>query len=101
MTSSISMDDGHDTDLERQGHLVKRLRADARRWVMRGVLLLVAGISFLRWGGTLFVTLGVAFVLLAVLTVLLARQNVLGARGLAAKLELLRSGTTPHSPLPK
>jgi hypothetical protein len=95
------MEAGQDADLERQGRLVKRLRAQARRWVLRGVLLLIAAISFLRWGGSLFVTLGVAFILLAVLAVVLARQNVRGARDLAAKLELLRAGTTPRSPLPK
>ncbi len=95
------MDAGNDPDLERQRRLVKRLRAEARRWVLRAALLLIAGVSFLRWGGSLFVTLGVGFIVLAVLAVLLGRQNGRNARDLAMRLELLTAGTTPHSPLPK
>jgi hypothetical protein len=93
-------------DPARQKALLKRLKAESRRWILRGVLFVLLAVVSFRRGGSLFVTMGAAFVLLAAMSVLLSRQNARGARELATKLALLNSastnqGTTPHSPIPK
>ena len=66
-----------------------RLRADARQWLLRGVLLLVIAAFSFRRGGSLFVTMGAALVLLALIAVSMSRIARNRREAAQRKLELL------------
>ncbi len=70
-------------DLDEQRRLVRRARAQGRRWVLRGILLAVIGVVGLYRGGGVNVTIGVACWVLALLSISLGHRT----RQQAAELE--------------
>jgi len=76
----------HLPDLEDQRRLIVRARRDARRWLLRCVLMLVIGALAFRRGWLIF---GVVFFLLTLLALQLSRSNLKAAAELERKLSLL------------
>ena len=79
----------HLPDLEDQRRLIVRARAQAWRWLLRCVLLIVIAALALRRG---WIVLGVACFLLALLGLQLNRSNLKQAAELERKLALLEGG---------
>lgn len=76
--------------LDSQRRLVRRARAQGRRWYLRGVLmLLVAAWSFWR-GGSLYVTVGVVMVALSAMSFHLGRNLRASAAEAERKIALMR-----------
>ena len=81
------MNPGDLSDPEAQGALLKRLRAEARRWLLRGVLLLVMAMVSLRTGGSLYIAMGIAFAALAVMAYLMSRRTAKASAELKRRME--------------
>lgn len=73
-------------DLDDQRRLVARARAQARRWMLRSVLLLAIAALAMRGGWLLF---GLVFLALAILAIQLARSTTRRAAQLADLLKAL------------
>ena len=76
----------HLPDLDDQRRLIARARGESRRWLLRGVLLLVIGALSVRRGWIVF---GLVFFALSLLVLQLSRSNLKQAAELERKLGLL------------
>lgn len=76
----------HLPDLDDQRRLVARARGQSRRWLLRGVLLVVIAALSFRRGWVIF---GAAFFALALLVLQLSRSSLKQAAELEQKLSLL------------
>lgn len=61
-------------EYEAQRRTLTQIRSEARRWLLRGVLLLVISVVSFTRGGSFFVTLGIILTLLAVVSYSISRE---------------------------
>lgn len=86
--------------LEERRKAVRRARAQARRWILRGILLaVVAVVAFLR-GGSFYRSLGVALAIVAVLAAHLGWQMRRTAAEMERKINLMASADARVLPKP-
>lgn len=80
------------TEYEAQRRSLGRLRAEARRWLLRGLLLVVVAVVCFAQGGSLFVTLGIVLALLALPAYAMSREATRIGDEAQRKINLLEAG---------
>lgn len=75
--------------LEEQRRIVRRAKAEGRRWFLRGALMLAVAFWCFRLGGSLYITVGAAMTLLGVLSFQMGRSLRRSAAEAAQKLALM------------
>lgn len=81
--------------LDQQRRMARRAYAQGRRWILRGVLLIVVAVVALGRGGGLMVTIGVVCWLLAILAISLGYNTRKQAKAIEQKIELMAHGGGP------
>jgi hypothetical protein len=79
----------HLPDLDDQRRLIARARADSRRWLLRGALMLIIAALSFRRGWVIF---GAVFLALVLLALQLSRASLKAAAELERKLSSLEGG---------
>jgi hypothetical protein len=76
-------------DVQERRKVVRRIRGESRRWILRGTLFVVMAVVSFSRPGSFWLVLGVMFGILAVLSWHLSRQSARSADELERKIAMI------------
>ena len=82
-------------ELDQMRRTARRAWASGRRWILRGILLIVIAVVALTRGGGLMITISVVCWLLALLSISLGYSTRKQARAIEQKIELMARSAPP------